>query len=166
MRNNVAERFKKSCVKGYFDPDIWIETDGFKPGLGEWDYFTRDMLSYGNVISDELQRIYLMGEWGNDRWGFWAKPCEVRFPEDKAFTFWLRAVERFQDFSLFGEFMEKDAAPHLFALCERLCSVHDDIQVCGNNYFFHRGWYTEPPRKPEHKRKDLLLRIIRVLNNI
>ena len=159
LRNSTAERFKKSCAEGCFNREIWDKSDiNFADG-------NVIMLSYGNVISDNLQRMLLTDEWENGGWAIWNKPSDMKSPEDKWFIFWIRAVERLQNFSLFGEFMAKEITPYLYSLCEKIVDdVNNQMQIAINNYIYHQGQYTDSRNTTQKKKNDLLLQIIRILN--
>lgn len=160
LRGYIAECFRKSCTSGSFVMEAWCS----QGDVSIWNWHLITMLS-GGVIDDELQRILLAHECNSSSFGVWAKPSEFKQPEEKEFAFWIRSVERLQHFTLFGEFMEKDVTPYLYSLCERIINdEHNEINIATNNYFYHRGQYTESLRNKQHKKNDLLLRIIRILN--
>jgi len=151
LRNSTGERFKKCCEAEYFNKDIWAELDI----LGRWSLGDINMLSYGNVISDDLQRMLLASEWDSG----------IKTPDDKNFIFWIRRVQSLQEFSLFGEFMADKAEPHLYNICEQIINDgQNQMQIAINNYFYHHGQYSESRNTVQKKKNDLLLQIIRVLN--
>jgi hypothetical protein len=157
LRNYAAEVYKKSCESSSFNKDIWRE-------LYIWGEEPLDMLSYGGVIDDGTQRILLAHEWKNGAWG-WTNPSQIKTPEEPGFIFWIRTVQRLQNFSLFGEFMEKQAAPHLYNICEQILNdSSNQMEIKINNYFYHHGQYTDTRNTVQKKKNDLLLLIIRVLN--
>lgn len=161
LRNKIAENYKKCCEDGYLNKETWINLGSAGHFFG---FALINMLSYGNVISDDLQRILLAYSWEIDDWG-WTHPCIIRQPEDKWFVFWIRTVERLKNFSLFGEFMEPEVAPYLYSLCEKIVSDRNNqMNIAINNYFYHHGQYSESRNTVQKKKNDLLLQIIRVLN--
>jgi hypothetical protein len=164
LRGSFAERLKTVCGQGYFNEDIWNETDFISPGSGVFSYDKLYMLSSGDCISEELQRIWLKYEWNSKLWYNGILPSEIKTPDEPSFNFWLVRLEYLRNFSLFGEFMAEKTAPYLYGLCERLSDIGDDICIKTNNYFYRQGQYTESPRNKQHKKNDLLLRIIRLLN--
>ncbi|HBL84658.1 MAG: hypothetical protein A2Y17_11020 [Clostridiales bacterium GWF2_38_85] len=164
LREQFVERLKTVCKSGHFDEDSWNETDFIYPGVGAFSYDMLYILSSGDCISDELQRIWLTYEWYKKLWYNGNLPSETKTPDDPSFAFWLVRLEYLRNFSLFGEFMEKEVAPYLYKLCERLIDPADDMVIKTNNYFYHHGQYSEAPRNMQHKKNDLLLRIIRLLN--
>jgi hypothetical protein len=122
------------------------------------------MLSYGNVISNDLQRILLKDAWNSDSWG-WATPSVMRTPNEPGFVFWIRVVQRLQNFSLFGEFMADKVAPHLYSICEQIVNDgNNQMEININNYFYHYGQYTDTRNTVQKKKNDLLLQVIRILN--
>jgi 3-methyladenine DNA glycosylase AlkD len=89
----------------------------------------------------------------------------MKTPDNPSFVFWIRAVQRLQNFSLFGEFMAEKAAPHLFNICEQILNdKNNQMQIKINNYFYHYGQYTDTRNTVQKKKNDLLLQIIRILN--
>jgi len=159
LRNSIAERLKKSCTEGYFNREIWDKSDiNFADG-------NITVLAYGNIIGDDLQRILLTDEWENGGWAVWNKPSDIKSPKDKWFVFWIRAVERLQNFSLFGEFMADKIEPYLYELCEKIVNDRNNkMDIVINNYFYHHGQYSDLRNTVQKKKNDLLLQIIRVLN--
>ena len=164
LRNSIAERYKKSCAAGYFNREIWRNSD-ITPEAADWSTGDVYLLSYknsGNVISDDLQRILLAHEWAN---AGWVDPCDIKSPEESNFIFWITPLERLQKFSLFGEFMAEKAAPHLYDICERIVNDRgNQMQIFINNYFYHHGQYSESRNSIQKKKNDLLLQIIRLLD--
>lgn len=159
-----AVRLKTVCESGCFDENIWNETDFISPGSGVYSYDKLYMLSSGDYIDEELQRIWLKYEWYSKLWYNGALPSEIITPDNPSFVFWLTRLEYLQNFSLFGEFMAEKVAPYLYNLCERLSDINDDVLIKTNNYFYHQGQYSETSRNKQQKKNDLLLRIIRLLN--
>ncbi|MHB1151136.1 MAG: hypothetical protein ACYCWE_02135 [Eubacteriales bacterium] len=164
LRGLFAERLKTVCEHGYFDEAIWNETDFISPGTGVFSYDKIYMLSSGDCIDEELQRTWLKYEWNNKLWFNGNLPSEIKPPDDPSFVFWLVRLEHLQNFSLFSEFMAEKAAPYLYELCDRLIDKDGDVPIITNNYFYHQGQYSESPRNKQHKKNDLLLRIIRLLS--
>jgi len=158
LRNLIAEQFIKCCEQGYFNIEIWNSIDR----LGNWGHGLLGMLPYGNVIDDDLQRMLLTHHWKTTGW---THPCDLKSPDDPWFIFWIVSLESLQNFSLFGEFMAEEAAPHLYNICERVINDKGnqmDIKI--NNYFYHHGQYTDTRNSIQKKKNDLLLQIIRILN--
>ena len=164
LRGLFAERLKTVCKSGYFDESIWDQTDFISPGSGIFSYDKIYMLSSGDCISEALQRIWLKYEWNHKLWYNGCMPSEIMTPDDPSFIFWLARLDNLKSFSLFAELMAEKAAPYLYSLCERLSDKYDDVLINTNNYFYHQGQYSEAPRNKQHKKNDLLLRIIRILN--
>jgi hypothetical protein len=162
LRALLAGQMKKSCVKGYFDLDIWNSSD-ISQEIAYHAYESTYMLCYGNYINEDIQRIWLTYEWTKYTW-YNDLPSDIREPHDPSFIFWLARLENLMDFSLFCEFMADKAAPYLYNLCERLSDKDDKITIKTNNYYYHQGQYTESPRNKQDRKNDLLLRVIRLLN--
>ncbi|MDF2588524.1 MAG: hypothetical protein K0S41_2365 [Anaerocolumna sp.] len=163
FRGETAERLTKSCEKGYFDYDHWSQLD-INKDISHYSYESVYMLSYGDCISEDVQRLWLNYEWYKPLWYNPAKASDIMSPDQSDFHFWLIRLENLKHFSLFHEFMAEKTAPHLLALCDRLSDIYDDIPVFINNYNYHYGQYSEPPRNTQQKKNDLLLRIIRLLD--
>lgn len=163
LRNKTAERFKKCCEDGYVNKETWDKLGSAGHFFG---FALIDMLSYGNALSDDLQRMLLAYSWEKDDWG-WTQPCKIRQPEDKWFIFWIRTVDRLKNFSLFGEFIKPEVEPYLYFICEKIINdENNQMQIAINNYFYHHGQYTDIRNTVQKKKNDLLLQIIRILNNI
>lgn len=160
LREITADRFVKSCERGYFDVEVWRELD-INPTISDFSKDVILLLSYKGIIDDKFQRILLSCEWERDIWN--NKLSKFASPEEPSFHGWLLRIEKLKNFTLFGEFMAENTAPYLYTVCERLCDKEDAINVCVNNYHYHYGQYTESPRSNQHKKNDLLLRIIRIL---
>jgi hypothetical protein len=163
LRQSTAERLKSSCMKGYFDNDLWSQSD-IDQGIAFYSYESVYMLSYGDCISKDVQRSWLTYEWDRPLWYNPAKPSDIMTPDQPDFHFWLIRLENLKHFSLFPEFMAEKAASHLFKLCDRLSDKYDDIPIYINNYHYHYGQYSESPRNNQQKKNDLLLRILRLLD--
>jgi len=161
VRNSIAELLKKCCLDGFLNKEMWINLGG----TGVFFCFSNiDMLSYGNIIDDDLQRILLAYSWEVDDWG-WAHPCKIKSPEEPSFIFWIRTLERLKNFSLFGEFMEPVITPYLYSICEKIVDdINNQMIIAINNYFYHHGQYSESRNTTQKKKNDLLLQIIRILN--
>jgi hypothetical protein len=164
FRNEEAAHFSRCCALGRFDFELWLQTD-INPGIGNYSYESSvRLLSYGNVISDEQQRLLLDFEW-NERTQFGSiKLSDLISPDEPLFIFWQRALERFKSFSLFGEYITDKIAPYLYSICERLVDNDDEIPIFVNKYFGKIGQYSESWNKHQAKKNDLLLRIIRLLD--
>ena len=161
LRNKIAEILDKSCEEGCLDKEKWVSLGGH----GNFFCFSLiDMLSYGDVISEDLQRILLTYSWETDDWG-WAQPCKIKSPEDKWFIFWIRTVERLKNFTLFGEFMKPEVEPYLYSLCEKIINdKNNQMEIAINNYFYHHGQYSDLRNTAQKKKNDLLLQIVRILD--
>ena len=163
LRDFTAGAFIKSCRDGYFNRNVWRGIDT----LSDWTYGNLGLLSYGNVISDDLQRILLTEEWAKSSHGFngFATPAEIIPPESPKFVFWIRTVEQLKNFSLFGEFMAEKITPYLYSICEQILNDRNNqMKIHINNYFFHQGQYSESRNTVQKKKNDLLLQVIRLLN--
>ena len=67
-------------------------------------------------------------------------------------------------YKYFGEFMAEATVPFFFALCERLVNPRDNVAILTNRYYSKVGQYSDEWNSNDVKKKDLLLRIIRILN--
>jgi hypothetical protein len=162
LRHAIAERLTKSCEKGYFDNDLFNQLD-VNQVVSHYSYGLVYMISYGDCINKDVQRIWLTYEWNKPLWYNPTKSSDLMTPDQPDFHFWLTRLENLKHFSLFHEFMAEKTAPHLFAICDRLSDIYDDIPLFINNYNYHYGQYSESPRSKQQKKNDLLLRIIRLL---
>jgi hypothetical protein len=156
-----AEKLETVCKSGFFDESIWNTTDGINP---IFSYDKIYMLSSGNYISKETQKIWLEYEWNQKLWYNGNLPSEIKTPDDPSFVFWLARLDNLKNFTLFGDFMAQNNSPYFYELCRRLSDKNEDVPIKTNNYFYHQGQYSEAPRNKQHKKYDLLLQIIRILN--
>lgn len=163
LRRSTAEKLTRSCEKGYFDNDLWNRLD-INEGISHYSYESVYMLAYKELISKKVQRIWLNYEWNTSLWYNPTKLSDIITPNQPDFHFWLTRLENLKHFSLFHEFMAEKVTPHLFAICDRLSDVYDEIPLFINNYDYHYGQYSESPRNQQQKKNDLLLRIIRLLD--
>jgi len=115
------------------------------------------------TVNIDKQRAYLIYEWDHGPFNI-CKLSDLILPENDTFVFWMCGLENLKDYSLFGEFMAEETSPFLYSLCERLVDPYDNIPICVNRYYGKVGQYSETWNKHEVKKKDLLLRIIRILN--
>ena len=168
LRNLAAEFVTKACKNGSFNKNVWntlkYKYNGLDVGLCP---FTISMLSYGNIISDNVQRMILAAEWeSGDFLGAWTKACDIKTPENPSFIFWVVTLERLQKFSLFNEFAAEKVEPHLYSICEQILNdSSNQMEIKINNYFYHQGQYSDARNTKQKKKNDLLLQVIRILNN-
>jgi hypothetical protein len=72
---------------------------------------------------------------------------------------------KLQNFSLFGEFMEKEMTDYLYSICDKIVNdTGNQMNININNYIYHQGQYSESRNTVQKKKNDLLLQIIRILN--
>ena len=115
------------------------------------------------TLSDEKQRAYMIYEWDHGPFDV-VKLSDLILPDHEHFAFWMCGLEDAKHYKYFGEFMEEKTVPFLFSLCERLINPHDDVPVMTNRFYSKVGQYSEAWNNNDTKKKDLLLRIIRILN--
>lgn len=161
LRSMTAERAKESFRNGSFDVETWRKTD-INPTIADYTQHNMYMLSHGNCIDEDLQEKLLKYEWDNMYFGI-VCPSKLMLPEESNFHFWLISLERLKDFSLFSKFSESDVTPHLISICNQLLDERIPVNIFANRYHYHYGQYSESWRSPIFKRRDLMLRIIRIL---
>ena len=168
MRNEAASHFKKCCINGIFETEKWerlpVNNSRIYGIYGFYNYRAlTHMLSYGDVITEKEQRILLNREWKNGQFG-----CDLTEPVSPdvggEFVTWMISIEHLKEFSLFPEYMAEKITPYFYSLCERLIDPGDKITIAVNRYYGKTGQYSETWNRNELKKKDLLLRIIRILN--
>jgi len=116
------------------------------------------------TLNDEKQRAYMIYEWDHGPFDM-VKLSDRIMPDDNRFVFWLCGLEDAQHYKYFGEFMAKETAPFMYNLCNRLADPRDNIKILTNRYYSKVGQYTDEWTNNDTKKKDLLLRIIRILNH-
>lgn len=115
------------------------------------------------TLSDEKQRAYMIYEWDHGPFDI-VKLSDLIEPDDNRFVFWMCGLEDAMHYKYLGEFMASDTVPFLLSLCERLANPCDTIKILTNRYYSKVGQYSEEWNSNETKKKDLLLRVIRLLN--
>lgn len=115
------------------------------------------------TTDNKKQRVFMEYNWERGPWDL-VKLSDLVAPDNQYFEHWMRGLEDVRDCFLFGEYMADKAAPFLLSLCERLIDPKDTMQFSVGKYYGKVGQYSETRSKQEHKKKDLLLRIIRLLN--
>lgn len=163
-RKKAAGHFRRSVDGNAFSYRLWQKNDT--------DSVTADfsldsslyLLWLKDTLTEEEQRILLNYEWEREHFGG-VTPKSIITPDDPYFIFWIFMLEKLQGFSLFGEYMKDKITPYLYGLCERLCNPSDDMPIAINRYFGRLGQYSESWNKKSFKKKDLLLRILRILNH-
>jgi allantoicase len=78
----------------------------------------------------------------------------------------MHHLEKLKTYALFGVIFAEQFAPYFYALCQRLIDPADHIPIAVNRYFAKNGQYSASWNKRETKKKDLLLRVIRLLNKV
>jgi len=116
------------------------------------------------TLSDEKQRAYMIYLWDHGPFDI-VKLSDLIQPEDDRFVFWICGLEDVKHYKYFGEFMSEKTVPFLRILCDRLSDPKDTISITTNRYYSKVGQYSEAWNNREIKKKDLLLRIIRILSN-
>jgi hypothetical protein len=86
------------------------------------------------------------------------------FSEKPENVTWLIGLDDLKGYAVFGEVISERIAPFLYEICERLINPSDPIQITVNRYWGTVGQYSESWRNNENKKKDLLLRYLRILN--
>jgi len=117
------------------------------------------------TLTDEKERAYLIYEFDHGPFDV-VKICDPVLPDNNYFVYWIFGLERLLHYKYIGEFMAEKVTPFLYGLCDRLCDPDDDIQVATNRYFSKIGQYSESWTNNGIKKKDLLLRIIRILYKV
>jgi hypothetical protein len=115
------------------------------------------------TTDNEKQRIFMAYNWERGPWDL-VKLSDLPMPDESPFGFWMCGLEGISDCFLFSEYMAEKTTPFLYLLCDKLIDPDDTIQVGVNRYYGKIGQYNETRSNKEHKKRDLLLRIIRILN--
>jgi len=115
------------------------------------------------TTDNEKQRIFMAYNWDRGPWDI-VKLSDLVMPDEGPFGFWLCGLEDISDCFLFGEYMAEKTVPFLYSLCDRLIDPDDTVQIGVNRYYAKIGQYSETRSNKEHKKRDLLLRLIRILN--
>lgn len=163
LRDVVAETLKTAFATGCFDENFWEQKvrEYHVPSIAHpGNLYSSLLVQRTNCMDDTLQRHYLDYVW-NKAGGIYyissMPPADKRRIEDKRFFEWLSNLELLSGFSLFPEFMEKEAFQHLIHEVDRL--IHDDAALPGSyNLRYAESWRDKSARK-----NDVILRILRVL---
>ena len=120
-------------------------------------------IKYDRGIVTDNQMAVLRHRLANGPFGLnMTEPYDIT--ENAVDVTFLHGLEDLKSYALFGELMSEKLAPFFYSLCERLVDPNDQIPIKINNYWGPLGKYSESWNKYELKKKDLLLRIIRILN--
>jgi len=84
--------------------------------------------------------------------------------ENVANQTFLYGLDDLKSYAMFGKLMSERLTPFFYSLCERLIDPNDQIPIKINKYWGPLGQYYDLLNRHEIKKKDLLLRIIRLLN--
>ena len=114
------------------------------------------------TLSDEKERAYMIYKWDHGPFDI-CRLSDLIMPEDDRFVFWMCGLEDASHHKYFSAFMASETTPFLYALCDKLANPHDAITVKTNRYYAKVGQYSEDWNN-DIKKKDVLLRIIRLLN--
>jgi len=115
------------------------------------------------TLNDEKERAYMIYWWDHGPFDV-VKLSDLVMPDDNKFAFWMAGLEDAAHNRYFSEFMEQATVPFLFSLCDRLIDSSDSIPILTNRYYSKVGQYSETWNNNAIKKKDLLLRIVRLLD--
>ena len=115
------------------------------------------------TTDNEKQRVFMAYNWERGPWDL-VKLSDLPMPDESPFGFWMCGLEGISDCFLFSEYMAEKTTPFLYSLCDKLIDPDDTIQIGVNRYYGKIGQYSETRSNKEHKKRDLLLRIMRILN--
>ncbi|MCL2546743.1 MAG: hypothetical protein FWE06_06060 [Oscillospiraceae bacterium] len=115
------------------------------------------------TLNDEKERAYMIYWWDHGPFDA-VKLSDLVMPDDKSFVFWMAGLEDAAHNRYFGEFMAQSTVPFLHSLCDRLVNLDDSISILTNRYYSKVGQYSETWNNHAIKKKDLLLRIVRLLD--
>jgi len=169
MVAKTIELCKKTII-GEYTPFRFKRTDNSLKGMKHTlysflpnDELCADIKKEQLNLSEEKQRIYMTYEWDHGPWDL-CKRSDLLMPDSKYFVFWMCGLEEVSNNPLFAEFAAEKTVPFLYELCEKLIDPDDAISIKVNRYYAKVGQYSEEWSNYELKKKDLLLRIIRILN--
>ena len=116
------------------------------------------------TLTDEKERAYMIYWWDHGPFDV-VKLSDLVMPDDTKFVFWLAGLEDAMHNKYFSEFMAQVTTPFLFSLCDRLIDSGDPISISTNRYYSKVGQYSEEWKNTIVKKRDLLLRLVRLLRN-
>ena len=114
-------------------------------------------------LNDEKQRAYIIYEWDHGPFDM-VKLSDRILPDDNRFVFWMCGLEDAAHYKYFGAFMADETIPFLLSLCERLVNPKDSLKILTNRYYSKVGQYSEEWKNNEVKKRDVLLRVLRIIN--
>lgn len=159
FKHQLAENLRLSYVNGSFNIDVWNKLN-INQTIAQFSYPCVYIIH--DIIDLDTQKLFLTHEWESNHFGD-VTPLRLYTPDEPLFHFWLWIFEKLKYFSLFPQFMNNKIAPYLYELCDRLIDEKDNIKIYPNKYG-HIGRYSESWKLPQYKKRDLLLRLIRILN--
>jgi hypothetical protein len=114
------------------------------------------------TLNDEKERAYMIYWWDHGPFDI-VRLSDLVMPDDNRFVFWMVGLEDAMHNRYFDEFMAQITVPFLLSLCDRLLDSDDSIPILTNRYYSKVGQYSETWNNNTIKKKDLLLRILRLL---
>jgi hypothetical protein len=163
-RDVFIKTLKIALLNGYFNEEAWeLENKNYSgPCLTGWNAYPLMILQNIDCLDDTIQKQYLDYIWHRKGGIYYISdfpPSEKRNLENKDFTIWLSLLEILSGFSLFSEYMKKEAFSHLLQEATRL--MNRDIELPVSNTIF--GHYAESWRNKNLRKIDMILRIVRIL---
>lgn len=163
-RDICAENLAKAFTNGRFDEAVWDKENLEYRGtcLKAYMAYPLWLAQSADCISETLQRQYLDYILRRKEGIYYISnfpPSDKRRLEDKDFTIWLSTLENLSGFSLFPEFMERDALPHLYNEINRL--ILNEVTLPSAPPVI--GHYSESWRDKNARKIDIILRIARII---
>lgn len=161
FKRELAENLRQSFANDdeNFNPQVWGKLN-INDMVGSFSYDNVYILY--DCLDDITQERLMRYEWDKIHFGN-VTPNEILTPDQPLFHFWLWIFEKLKYFPMFPRLMADKIEPYMFELCDRLIDEKDNIKIYPNKYN-HIGRYSDSWKLLIYKKKDLLLRLIRILN--
>ncbi len=163
-REVFVNTLKVALSDGFFDESAWeAENKSYRgPCLNGWNAYPFMILQKPGCMPDELQRQYLKYIWDKPEGIYYVSGLAVSEKisfEDRRFKQWLSAFDLLSGFTLFMEFANDTAMPHLISELERL--ITSEIELPSPPFII--GHYAESWRNKAARKTDMVLKIARVI---
>ena len=164
-KERCAHNLSKAFLHGSLKEDIWEEENRKSNEilLKPYMVYIIWLLQDNDFLDEAKQRAYLAYIWNRTEGIYYrtnSPSSAIEYLESKNFLTWLSGLEELSNFSLFPEFMGMGTSKHLFNEIHRLMDHDVTLPNAAPLY----GHYAESWTKKNARKNDLILRMVRILN--
>ena len=163
-RKICSQIFKKAYANDTIDEDVWNQEcrNHYDVLLSPFTVYPLMLMQNTSYMDETMQHQYLNYVWYRKDGIYYTSNMSTDIlhnVDSKGFITWMSTLEILSGFSLFPLFMKEKALPHLYHEINRL--IYDDIVF--PPYAGFMGRYSESWRNIDKRKKDVLLRIARII---